>query len=47
MQIGIRQIPAETIEWFRTARSDGGLSRTSLACEFCLREDWISRSGGP
>ena len=47
MQIGIRQIPAETIEWLRTACSDGGQSRTSLACELCLREDWISRVGGP
>ena len=31
MQIGMGQVPTETIEWFRTACNDGGLSWTALA----------------
>ena len=45
MQIGMRQVPAGTIEWFRTACNEGGLSRTALAREFCLREGWTGGAG--
>ena len=45
MQIGMRQVPSETIEWFRTACNGGKLSRTALAHEFCLRESWTNRLG--
>ena len=47
MQIGMRQVPAGTVEWFRTACNGGGLSRTALAREFCLREGWTGGAGRP
>ena len=47
MQIGMRQVPAGTVEWFRTACKEGGLSRTALAREFCLREGWTGGAGRP
>ncbi len=40
MQIGMRQVPAETVEWFGTACRGGGLTRTALASGLCGREDW-------
>ncbi|MYG81630.1 MAG: IS4 family transposase [Gemmatimonadetes bacterium] len=45
MQIGMRQVSSETIEWFGTACNGGGLSRTALAHEFCERENWTNRVG--
>ena len=45
MQIGMRQVSSETIEWFGTACNGGGLSRTALAHEFCERENWYNRVG--
>ena len=45
MQIGMRQIPSETIVWFGTACSSGELSRTALARELCFRENWSGRIG--
>ena len=35
MQIGMRQISSETVEWFGTACKGGDLTRTALACELC------------
>ena len=46
MQIGMRQISAETVEWFRGACNGGDLSRTGLAHELCVRENWFGRLGG-
>ncbi len=45
MQIGMRQVSSETIEWFGTACNGGELSRTALAHEFCERENWTNRVG--
>ena len=45
MQIGMRQISSETVEWFRTACNAGELSRTALAHELCLKENWFGRIG--
>ena len=40
MQIGMRHIAAETVEWFKAACKGGELSRTALADEFCRMEGW-------
>ena len=45
MQIGMRQISAEMLEWFETACNSGDLSRTGLAHELCLKENWFGRVG--
>ena len=45
MQIGMRQIPFETAEWFRAACSGGGLTRSALARGLCEREGWRSPAG--
>ena len=45
MQIGMRQISAETVEWFRGACNGGDLSRTALARELCLKENWFGGDG--
>ena len=45
MQIGMRQISAETVAWFETACTSGDLSRTALAHELCLKENWFGRVG--
>ena len=45
MQIGMRQISAETVEWFKTACNSGELSRSALARELCLQENWFGRVG--
>ena len=42
MQIGMRQVSSETVEWFGTACKGGNLTRTALARE---RESWYSRAG--
>ena len=47
MQIGMRQITAETVEWFRGACNGGELSRTALAHELCLKENWFGGIGKP
>ena len=47
MQIGMRQITAETVEWFRGACNGGELSRTALAHELCLKENWFGGVGKP
>ncbi len=47
MQIGMRQISAETVEWFGPACKGGGLTRTALAREFCEREGWFGPAGRP
>ena len=46
MQFGMRQISAETVEWFRGACNGGDLSRTALAHEFCVQENRFGRLGG-
>ena len=46
MQIGMRQISPETADWFGAACAQGRLSRSALARELCLREDWRGH-GGP
>ncbi|MCY4319429.1 MAG: DUF4338 domain-containing protein [Alphaproteobacteria bacterium] len=47
MQIGMRQVSAETVEWFGTACRDGGLTRTALARALCERENRVNASGRP
>ena len=47
MQIRMRQVPSETVEWFGTACRGGELTRTALAREFCPREDRFGRTGRP
>ncbi len=47
MQIGMRQVSSETVEWFRAACKGGELTRTALARELCGRENWRSRAGRP
>ena len=41
----MRQISAETVEWFKTACNSGELSRSALARELCLQENWFGRVG--
>ncbi|MCY3599100.1 MAG: IS4 family transposase [Acidimicrobiaceae bacterium] len=45
MQIGMRQVSAETVEWFDTACKGGELTRTALARELCERESWVNEFG--
>ena len=45
MQIGMRQVPAGTLEWFAAACKDGALTRTALARGLCLRENWSGPAG--
>ena len=45
MQVGMRQISAETVEWFQTACNSGELSRTGLAHDLCVKENWFGRVG--
>jgi len=47
MQIGMRQVPAETVEWLAAACKDGNPSRTALARELCEREGWSGPAGKP
>ena len=47
MQIGMRQISSETVEWFGKACKGGELTRTALARELCARENWHGRVGKP
>ncbi len=47
MQIGLRQVSLETVEWFDTACKGGELTRTALARELCERESWRGPSGRP
>ncbi len=47
MQIGMRQVSSETVEWFGTACKGGDLTRTALARELCDRENWHGRVGRP
>ncbi len=47
MQIGMRQVSSETVEWFRTACKGGELTRTALARELCERENWFGHVGMP
>ncbi len=47
MQIGMRQISAETVEWFVPACKGGGLTRSALARELCERENWFGGAGRP
>ena len=42
----MRQISAETVEWFRGACNGGDLSRTALAHDPCLKENWFGGGGG-
>ena len=45
MQIGMRQISAGTVEWFRAACNGGDLSRSALARELCRKENWFGGVG--
>ncbi len=45
--IGMRQISAETVEWFVPACKGGGLTRSALARELCERENWFGGAGRP
>ncbi len=47
MRIGLRHFSAETVDWFKAACVDSGRSRTSLARELCVRENWYDFSGKP
>ena len=37
----MRQNSAETVEWLTTACNSGDLSRTALAHELCVPENWF------
>jgi len=43
----MRQVPAETVEWFGTACRGGGLTRSVPARGLCGRQDWRGSSGRP
>ena len=47
MQIGMRRVSPETLEWFGTACREGGVTRAALAREVCERETWRNRLGKP
>ena len=47
MQIGMRQVSSETVEWLGKACKGGDLTRTALARELCERENWHGRVGRP
>ncbi len=47
MQIGLRQVSAETVEWFEAACKGGELTRTALARALCERGSWRGPSGRP
>ncbi len=47
MQIGMRQVSSETVEWFGMACKGGDLTRTALARELCELENWHGRVGRP
>jgi len=47
MRTGMRQVSAETVEWFGTACGGGELTRAALARGLCGREDWRGPTGRP
>ena len=47
MQIGMRQVSAETVEWFEVACKGGELTRTALARGLCEEENWSGHAGAP
>ncbi len=47
MQIGMRQVPAGTLEWLAAACKGGNRSRTALARELCERGGWSGPAGRP
>jgi len=47
MQIGMRQMPSGTVEWFAAACRGGELTRTGLARELCEREGLVDHVGRP
>ena len=47
MQIGMRHVPAETVEWFGAACKGGELTRTALARGLCEEESWSGPAGKP
>ncbi len=47
MQIGLRQVSAETVEWFEAACKGGELTRAALARAPCERGSWRGPSGRP
>ncbi len=46
MQIGLRQVSLETVDWFRSACATGVLPRTGLARALCEREHRVGPTGG-
>ena len=50
MQIGLRQLSSDSVEWFKAAclgNGPGLPSRTAPARELCEREDWLDSRGEP
>ena len=47
MQIGLRQISADTVERFKASCAAGTASRGSLARELCELEEWFDYRGRP
>ncbi len=45
MQVGLHQFDAGTVSWFCDAVSEAGRTRSSLARELCIREDWTGDRG--
>ena len=49
MQIGLRRISSDTVEWFKAAclgKGSGRPSRSAMASELCERENWRGAGGG-
>ena len=49
MQIGLRRISSDTVEWFKAAclgKVSGRPSRSAMASELCERENWRGAGGG-
>ncbi len=46
MQVGLRHLRADTVEWLKAAAEDGR-TRHALARELCEREDWRNARGQP
>ncbi len=47
MQVGLRHLRADTVEWLKAAAAEDGRTRHALARELCEREDWRNARGQP
>ncbi|MCY4237354.1 MAG: IS4 family transposase [Rhodospirillaceae bacterium] len=47
MQIGLRHYACETVDWLQARLAAGDCTRTFLARELCVQEDWRNAKGAP